>query len=111
MPEVKITKKQVLDKWDNTTCSGSYHLIYGRAYNTEKTGYYKFKFVLFFDYACDLWDPETKTDIPLNEAINSAIDSFIFGLNADNENSVKDFFARCNDTINRYNIRNRARNY
>jgi len=110
MSEIKITKKLCLDEWSNSTCSGSEWVVYGRIYNREKTRYYSFRFVLWFDYACDLWDSENEKEIPLSECMENAIYSFIpDNLSFDDEKAIARFIDDCNATIEQYNAKNRRR--
>lgn len=109
MGSVDITKKECLNSWANTTCSGAYYLIHGRIYNDSRTAFYRFKFVLLLDYGMDLWDAETETDIPEKEALNEMAWAFIpdTGDLFENEKYREAFFRECNETIDKYNERNR----
>lgn len=112
MSEIKITRRECLESWNNTTASGAYYLIHGRVYNESRTGYYKFKFILFFDFAIDCYDPESDSDIPFPDVLENAIYGFIpdcgdlYGTPA-----LRSFIDDCNATIAAYNERNRARRY
>ena len=106
MYSVKITKRENLETWDNSTCSGAYYLVHGRIYDDTGSGYYKFKFVLFFDFAVDLWDPETETNVPLAEALENAISAFVPDADfLSRDYGRRAFYRDCNDSIERYNER------
>ena len=102
--EIKITKKSKLLSVRNEWTAGDYWLVYGRAYNDEKTRYYPFKFVLHIDLACDLWDGEK--DIPYNDALDDMIFSFcdqLSGVSFCDQKRISAFYDECNETIKRWN--------
>ena len=98
---VKITKRTTLLTISNEYQASNYYLIHGRIYNAARTQYRKFKFVLWIDRACDLWDSELEQDIPLETAIDIGIDSML-GLIRDYDN-VTEFYQACNDSIRHWN--------
>ena len=113
MYNVRITKRECLESWNNSTCSGAYYLIHGRIYDDAGSGYFKFKFVLFFDFAADLWDTETETDIPLAEALENAVSAFVPDADfLSTDYGRRAFYVDCNGSIERYNERlRRARSW
>ena len=107
--EIKITKRQVLDRWSNSTSAGEYTLVHGRAYNAAGDRYRPFKFVLWIDYACDLWDPETEEELKRDDVLEDMIDCFVapaVWTDFCETGAWAEFIDQCNDTITRYNERN-----
>lgn len=102
--EIKITRKTKLLSIRNEWIASDYYLINGRAYNPEKTRYYPFKFVLYIDLACDLWDGEN--DVPYNVALDDMIFAFcdvLSGVSFDDEKAIRAFYDDCNATIENWN--------
>ena len=100
--EIKITKKQKLLSVRNEWVAGDYYLIHGRIINEDKTSFYRFKFVLHIDLACDLWDGEN--DIPYDEALNDIIWSFCDQAGNDYDFvNIARFYRLCNKTIENWN--------
>lgn len=101
---IKITKKVKLLSASQPVFV-DYWLIHGRIYNSEKTRYYPFKFVLAMDLELDLWDPETESEIPYSDGLESLIDGFICdaGDGFNNDKIRARFFEDCNETIARWN--------
>ena len=101
--EIKVTKKERLLSVRNEWAAGDYYLIHGRFYDDSKTYFYRFKFVLHIDLACDLWDGEN--DIPYDEALNDMIWAFLYSAGDDIENKTRlqMFFDDCNATIEKWN--------
>ena len=49
----ELTKVKTIETWNNSTCSGSRFIIYGRLHNAENTYYKQFHYVYFIDYDFD----------------------------------------------------------
>lgn len=106
--EIKITKRQVLDRWSNCMSAGEFTLVHGRAFNAAGDRYRPFKFVLWIDYAEDLWDPETEEELKRDDVLADMIDCFVSGAwmtDFGDVNAWAAFIDECNDTINSYNER------
>ena len=101
--DTKITGRRKLDEWHNTQWSGAEYKITGRTYNAAKTNYLPWKLVIMIDFM-DLWDEETEREIPLAEYIENEIDSYLDILYY---SGPAEFIDACNETIRRYNERNR----
>ena len=100
--EIKITKKQRLLSVRNEWVVGDYYLIHGRIINDDKTAFYRFKFVLHIDLACDLWDVEN--NIPYDEALIDMIWSFCDSIGSEyNIVNISRFYRLCNETIEKWN--------
>ena len=102
---IEITKRVLLDKWNNCMSSGEEYLIYGRILNAEKTRYRRFRFVVSFEY----WEVEeyfekdffTKQDV--KEYLEESIAGYTLAVRGYND--TKAFYEMCNDSIERYNDR------
>lgn len=106
--EIKITKRQVLDRWSNSMSAGEFTLVHGRAFNAAGDRYRPFKFVVWIDYACDLWDPETEEELKRDDVLEWRIDAMcdlLYGVRFDDKARWQQFIDECNDTINWYNER------
>lgn len=106
--EIKITKRQKLLSVRNEWVAGDWYLVHGRVISDDRKYFYRFKFVLHIDLACDLWDGEN--DIPYDEALNDMIWSFcdMAGDDFSNGKRIREFIRVCNDTIIRWNNRFKA---
>jgi hypothetical protein len=97
---IKITKKEKLLSVSNSWIAADYWLIHGRIYNTDNTAFYRFKFVLTIDRACDLWDEETETERDYMETLQEMAWCFLDCLSGEfNENIIHGFIDECNETI------------
>ena len=107
---IRITKKEKLLSVSNEWCANDYYLIHGRIESDKpEDGFYRFKFVMHIDLACDLWNEETGEDIPYKEALDELIWACIPEYDLfNNEKQRSAFYRFCNDTIETWNGSPRA---
>lgn len=101
--DIKITKRQLLKEVNNDMVHAFYYLVYGRIYNSSKTRYKKFKFVVHFEAweIQEYFEQDGYTEESKREFIEEMIFCYIGAIKSYDD--MKDFYELCNDTINRYN--------
>lgn len=108
--EIKITKKELLNHWNNSCSTGWEYLIHGRIYNDDKTRFSRFKFVLWIDgmdYA-EYLDNGDGTEIEgteetFKEYLNECIYGYTGLITEFSDKGTKDFYELCKESIERYN--------
>ena len=110
--EIRITKREKLDEWNNSMCSGVEYCVHGRIINDDKTRYRPFKFIANID-GQDLWKDECDDENEDCYTYREYLDECVIPSFTDNIQSYDDckyFYSLCNETINKYNETIRRRN-
>lgn len=105
--EREITKVVLLKEVCNDMCHNWYFGCYGKLYNHNKTRYKRCSFVVCID-SDDLWEyyegKERCTDRQIREYVRFlACENLWMARDYDN---LKEFYAWCNETIEKYNNTN-----
>lgn len=103
--EIRITKREKLDEWSNSMCSGTEWLVHGRIINDDNTMYRPFKFIATID-GQDLWKDEYDDENEDCYTYREYLDEIMIPYYLDyirSYDDCKDFYNLCNETINDYN--------
>lgn len=105
MVDYKITKTKLLLEQNNDMCHNYYFLVQGRIYNEDKTKYRKFKYVEWVDIfdIMEYYEIEWVTIKDARDFVLECAESRIAVKDFDDEKSLKDFYAMCNETIQDWN--------
>ena len=106
--EIKTTRRELLESWDNSCSSGRIYLVHGRIINDGKTMFRRFKFVIWID-GQDLWesdDDEDESFRTYEEELELAIDSMTAQIKSFDD--CYGFYTSCAESIEWYNKRYRT---
>ena len=102
--ETKITKKQKLLSVNNSWSACDYWLINARVFSDDGAAFWRVKFILCIDRACDLWDPETGEDLDYKEVLENMAWSFLDIVSGpETPEKIAELINACNETIERWN--------
>lgn len=107
---IKITKRECLESYDNDMASFREYLVHGKIYNADNTRYRPFRFIINYEPndICDFYEQETYT----KQDERNYQDELIFSITnyINDYNDTKTFYEICNNSITTHNERNRRRN-
>lgn len=105
--KVKLTTHRKILEVNNDKCHNFYYVQYGRIYNSDKTRYRKFKFVLWFDIfdVVEYFDKDIVSKKEITEFANELAWNICetYKGNIKSYNDCKAFYDWCNETIDDYN--------
>ena len=106
---IKITKRECLENYNNEMCSFREYLVHGKIYNADNTRYRKFRFIINYEPndICDFFEIDRYTKQHEKDYQDELIFSITNYINDYNDTTA--FYSVCNDTINEHNERNRRR--